>query len=94
MLLPLTNPHGWTGGWSPPARFLVPVLPFFALAVVAAAVSAPRSAVVVLAAMQIAINAYAWQHPKILWNDGDGVAAVCGRVTPKLCRYLPSVPQL
>lgn len=27
VLLPITNVHGWTGGWSPAARFLLPVAP-------------------------------------------------------------------
>jgi hypothetical protein len=25
--LPITNPQGWTGGWSPAARFKVPIVP-------------------------------------------------------------------
>ena len=28
VLLPVTNPHGWEGGWSPAARFLMPIAPF------------------------------------------------------------------
>ena len=28
VLLPWSNVHGWTGGWSPAARFLVPVAAF------------------------------------------------------------------
>jgi hypothetical protein len=45
---------------------------------------------VVIIALQIVIDAYAWQHPKNLWNDGDGVAAACARGGVPVCRYLPS----
>ena len=31
VLLPTVNPHGWRGGWSPAARFLVPIAPFLGL---------------------------------------------------------------
>jgi hypothetical protein len=41
-------------------------------------------------ALQVAIDGYAWQHPKNLWNDGDGVAAVCTRGGIPVCGYLPS----
>jgi hypothetical protein len=79
VLLPLTNIHGWTGGWSPAARFLVPVAPMLWLAVYvygAHAVGWGRLLAGALVALQIAIDAFVWQFPKSLWNDGDGVSAV------------------
>lgn len=88
---PLTNVHGWTGGWSPAARFMVPVLPLFALALPAAFADAPRILLAALVAVQISIDAYMWQNPKNLWNDGNGVAAVCERGGLRGCRYLPSL---
>jgi len=50
----------------------------------------PRALIVIVVVVQIVIDAYAWQHPKNLWNDGDGVAAVCARGGLPICRYLPS----
>lgn len=90
VLLPITNPHGWTGGWSPAARFWVPVVPLLALAVAAAVRNTPRTVLVPLVVLQIAINAYMWQNPKSAWNDADGTAAVCARTGAAFCRYLPS----
>lgn len=73
---PITNVHGWTGGWNPAGRFLTPVLPLAGMVVVFGLRSLPRLLVVAAIALQIVIDAYVWQHPKILWNDGDGRAAV------------------
>ena len=78
VLMPLTNVHGWTGGWSPAARFLVPVSPLLWLGVYAYAAQAAlggRIVVTALVAVQLAIDALVWQFPKTLWNDGDGVSA-------------------
>ena len=72
---PITNVHGWTGGWNPAGRFLTPVLPLAGMVVVFGLRSLPRLLVVAAIALQIVIDAYVWQHPKILWNDGDGRAA-------------------
>ncbi len=97
VLLPVINVYEWTGGWSPAARFLVPIVPLLALGVAAAMRATPRAILVPLLALQIALNAYWWQHPKNLWNDGDGVAAVCSRGGLTVCGYLPSFvtpPQL
>jgi hypothetical protein len=81
VLLPVTNVHGWTGGWSPAARFLVPVAPLLWLAVHESAARASggwRGIVAAIAGVQILINAFVWQWPKALWNDGDGVSAFAG----------------
>ena len=90
VLLPLTNAHGWTGGWSPLARFWVPIVPLLAIAVVAAAQRTPRAVLIPLVIVQVGINAYLWQNPKSGWNDADGTAAVCARTGSSFCRYLPS----
>ncbi|HET7617605.1 MAG TPA: hypothetical protein VFK20_03780 [Vicinamibacterales bacterium] len=79
ILLPMINVHGWTGGWAPAARFLVPIAPLFWLGVFAVASRANaigRPLVTALVAAQIAIDAYVWQFPKTLWSDGDGVSSV------------------
>lgn len=78
VLLPVANPYGWMGGWSPAARFLVPVVPLLWLGVyayIATAAGWGRVMAWTLIALQIGLNAYLWQFPKALWNEGDGVAA-------------------
>jgi hypothetical protein len=90
VICPLTNVHGWTGGWSPAARFLTPVTPLLGLFVCAGLLAMPRAATTVIVALQIGISAYVWQHPKVLWNDGDGRAAFCDQLGDRVCDRLPS----
>ena len=90
VLLPITNAHGWTGGWSPAGRFWVPIVPLLAYPVVAAASRMPRPVTAIVVVLQIAISAYFWQNPKSNWNDGDGTAAVCARTGATFCDDLPS----
>ncbi len=90
-ICPLTNAHGWTGGWNPAARFLTPITPLVGLCVFAGLRTAPRAVAVIVVALQVAVSAYAWQHPKILWNDGDGRAAFCEPLGERICGYLPSI---
>jgi hypothetical protein len=90
ILFPITNVHGWAGGWSPPARFLTPIVPLLGIAVFVGLRATGIVVLVLVVAAQIAIDAYAWQHPKILWNDGDGRAAFCERIGERVCRALPS----
>jgi hypothetical protein len=91
VICPLTNAHGWTGGWNPAARFLTPITPLVGLCVFAGLRTAPWAVAVIVVALQLAVSAYAWQHPKILWNDGDGRAAFCEPLGRRICGYLPSI---
>jgi hypothetical protein len=91
VICPFTNAHGWTGGWNPAARFLTPVTPLVGLLVFAGLRAAPRAVAVIVVALQVAVSAYAWQHPKILWNDGDGRAAFCEPLGERICAFLPSL---
>jgi hypothetical protein len=91
VICPLTNAHGWTGGWNPAARFLTPITPLVGLCVFAGLRTAPWAVAAIVVALQLAVSAYAWQHPKILWNDGDGRAAFCEPLGERLCGYLPSL---
>jgi hypothetical protein len=93
ILLPTTNVHGWTGGWSPAARFWVPIVPLLAILLAVAFNRAPRAVVISIVGLQIVLSAYFWQNPKNLWNDGDGIAAVCERSGFTGCNRLPSFVQ-
>jgi hypothetical protein len=90
ILFPVTNVHGWTGGWSPAGRFLTPILPLAAIGIAVSIGSLPRLMTVPLIVLQVVISAYCWQNPKNLWNDGDGIAAVCARGGFTVCAHLPS----
>jgi hypothetical protein len=91
IICPLTNVHGWTGGWNPAARFLTPITPLLGLCVFAGLGAAPRALAIAVVTLQIALSAYVWQHPKILWNDGDGRAAFCEQLGERVCGVLPSM---
>jgi hypothetical protein len=93
ILLPITNVHGWTAGWSPAARFWVPIVPLLALLLAAAIERAPLAVVISIVGLQTVLSAYFWQNPKDLWNDGDGIAAVCERSGFTVCNRLPSFVQ-
>lgn len=63
----------WWGGFAPAARFLVPLVPFLAVAL--APTLADRRvvrAVLVLVVPQLVICAIGWQRPRFLWPRGDG----------------------
>jgi len=61
----------WWGGFSPAARYLVPLLPFCATAVARSLERPLFQRVVVLGAVvQLPITAYAWQRPRSLWPVG------------------------
>jgi hypothetical protein len=73
LLVPMAGFVVWWGGFSPAARYLVPLLPFCAVALALALDNAIfRRAAVVAAALQVPITAYAWQHPRSLWPIGEG----------------------
>jgi hypothetical protein len=91
IICPLTNVHGWTGGWNPAGRFLTPIAPLLGILVFAGLRALPRAAAIPIVVLQIAISVYAWQHPKLLWNDGDGRAAFCDVVGDRVCAPLPSL---
>ncbi|HLA79060.1 MAG TPA: hypothetical protein VJU18_15895 [Vicinamibacteria bacterium] len=93
--LPMTNVHGWRGGWSPAARFLVPIMPWVALLGFRAVAALPRwpLGLRALVAVQCALNAYLWQHPRLLWNNGDGTSELLARFSIgswKVAEWVPS----
>ncbi len=69
----------WWGGFSPAARFLVPLAPVFALvAAVALEQRVFRRVSLALVVPQLLIAAYGWQHTRALWPQGDGHNRVVG----------------
>lgn len=96
MTMPMLNAHGWRGGWTPAARFLVPIAPFVAVLTFAAVAHLRRlpAIVLVIASVQVCLDALLWQHPGLLWNDGIGTSALLkflDRGTGWLSSYVPSV---
>jgi hypothetical protein len=100
MTIPVLNAHGWRGGWSPAARFLVPVAPFLAILTFAAVAHLRRlpTIVLVIVGAQVCLDAFLWQHPALLWNDGYGTSAFLryldggtGRLSSSLPSLLPPV---
>ena len=91
VLWPVTNVHGWQGGWNPAGRFMLPLVPLLALALPVAIAAVPRAAMIALLTLQIFLDAYLWQNLKNFWNDGDGIAAICSRVGSGVCGWLPTV---
>ena len=76
VLMPMTNAHGWHGGWAPAARFLVPVTPFLALPV-ANLLATARSRLLIggVVAIQLLISGYIWLHPMLSWAGGEEPSA-------------------
>jgi hypothetical protein len=75
VLMPVTNVHGWRGGWSPAARYLVPIAPLLAVAVPGLAVEALAGILTGAVVMiQLAIDAFFWGHPMQFWTVGPGPA--------------------
>jgi hypothetical protein len=106
VLLPAFNRHGWSGGWSPAARFLVPIAPLLIVMVFEYVRRLPRpidagpltrraatAGLVALVAVQIALNLLYWSRPKLLWNDGTGTGVLPAFLSPPgvdLPAWLPS----
>ena len=73
LFLPAAAHDQWWGGFSPAARFFVPLAPIFALVTADAwRVAGFRRLFLVLLVPQILISVYGWQNPRALWPRGDG----------------------
>jgi hypothetical protein len=95
VLWPAVNPHGWQGGWSPAARFLVPIAPLLGLPlVIALADTRLRALTFPLVAVQCLLNGYFWSHPKLTWARGSGAAPFLEALGgPGAVRLFPSWPR-
>ena len=96
MTMPMLNAHGWRGGWTPAARFLVPVAPFLAILTFAAVAHLRRLPAIVLAiaGVQVCLDAFLWQHPGLLWNDGFGTSTFLRYLDGDTGRLSSSFPSL
>lgn len=94
LFVPAASHYQWWGGFSPAARFLVPLVPIFCAAGVALVrCAATRSTAVALLIPQLLIAAYGWQHPRLLWPRGDGHNRVLGALLDTIGfgeRWVPS----
>jgi hypothetical protein len=93
ILLPMINPYGWAGGWSPAARFLVPIAPLLAIAafVYRSSLATVPWTVTTIVTVQCVLDAIYWSRPKVLWNDGTGRGALAALASPlDLPAWLPS----
>jgi hypothetical protein len=66
--------HMWRGGFNPPARFLVPLLPVFALGLAAAFRHGTGSAAAMLAGWSLWAGALGAFDPSLVHRDRDGTA--------------------
>jgi hypothetical protein len=79
LFIPSAAHDQWWGGFSPAARFLMPIMPMVCL--VAPSLWRHRATRVVLSVAvvgQLAIAAYGWQVTRALWPQGDGHNRVVG----------------
>jgi hypothetical protein len=78
VILPSVNRHGWSGGWAPAARFLVPIAPLLAIMAFGYVRHLRKLslAMSVLLLAQAALDLLFWSRPKLLWNDGTGTSAL------------------
>ena len=95
LLLPLAAFVTWTGGFSPAARFIVPVTPFLALpAVWALDLPIVRWCAIPLGLFQLVIALFAWWHPRDLWPRELGTNQLLEKIPivgPLYERCLPSI---
>ena len=66
--------HMWRGGFNPPARFLVPLLPVFALGLAAAFRHGTGAAAAMLAGWSLWAGALGALDPSLVHRDRDGTA--------------------
>ena len=68
LYLPMASFLEWWGGFSPAARYLVPIMPLCLVPMpTRSRVHAVRYAAAILLLPQLAIDLVVWQHPRALW---------------------------
>jgi hypothetical protein len=76
VVCPLTNPHGWRGGFSPAARFLVPLAPLLGVCILEAVRGSRRLLWLSspLLSLQVLVAIGFWSAPMLSWAEGPGPA--------------------
>src|SRR4029079_767482 len=95
LLVPAAAHDQWWGGFSPAGRFLLPLIPICCLAarpLVERRVL--RYCALALLVPQLIMTAYAWQHPRLLWRQGDGENRILAILLPPLGRAYRAIPSL
>lgn len=95
LIVPSAAHDQWWGGFSPAGRFLLPLVPvfcLFALPLVQRRVLG--YAALALLVPQAIMTAYAWQHARLLWPQGDGENRVLAILLPPLGRAYRFIPSL
>lgn len=95
LFFPAAAHDQWWGGFSPACRFLLPLVPIFAL-IISDGIRAAglKRTLLLLAIPQVLISAYGWQRPRALWPRGDGVNRAISGLSgwaPGIHNLLPSV---
>jgi len=93
--LPMAAFVTWDAGFSPAARFLVPLTPIVAVAAALALAHRPlRRAFAPILVLQVVIGAVVWQRPRLLWprelGTNDALEAI-PLVGPVYERMLPTL---
>lgn len=95
LYLPMASYDVWFAGFSPTPRYLVPLMPIFALAVARAwRHRSMRLAAIPLLLFQAAIWLAIWSHPRVLWPKDLGTNQALAKVPvlgPAYERALPSI---
>jgi hypothetical protein len=95
LYLPMATFSVWSAGFSPAARYLVPLMPLLiAPAAAAASRAAFRAAVIPVLLFQAVVTAIVWQYPRTLWpkelGTNDALRHIPG-LGPVYERILPSI---
>jgi hypothetical protein len=73
--------HGWWAGFSPAARYIVPLMPIFIVVIADAwRYRAVQIAFIALLVPQLMIDTVIWQHPRTLWPAVDATSANAGNL--------------
>jgi hypothetical protein len=95
LVVPSAAFEGWWAGFSPAARYLVPVMPFLAIALADSQRSSfSRGVTAVLAVAQAAVVAAAWHHPRSLWPRTDGTNPLLHALGPIGQGYAAALPDV
>src|SRR5262249_52514067 len=93
--LPMAVYVDWAAGFSPAARYLVPLMPLLALPVLRALTYRPlRIFAIAMLAFQILIGIAIWQHPRVLWQKQLGTNQALEKIPVIGAGYERALPSI